>query len=163
MRLLPVAALLALALSGCAGDGPAPATNSEPDGETLPVQLPEDVVFSGSLKGVGYGGFLPVAPPSEVPACALMEQQCAVHSVVVPEGTWNVTFTLEGTNGAVTGTGMPAGTDYDLFVEDVGESTQPSGSKDVVKSQLKAGTYSAEVLAWHDVDGAYKLTVSFAL
>ena len=120
-------------------------TDSVP--EPLPP-VPDPIVFSGELEGAGYQGFVPVAPPVDpVPACALGAQQCADHVVTVPAGSWQVTFTLVGSNGMVTGTGDVQPTDYDLFVEGVGESTNSAGEDDAVAKRLDAGDYTAQVLA----------------
>lgn len=143
------------------GDG-IPDTGEDTDGDGVPEPLPpvpEPITFTGSLKGVGSPAG---SPPDPVPACPLMQAQCVDHVVTVPAGSWQVTFTLIGSNGMVTSLGVPSGTDYDLFVEGVGESTNPSGQPDAVKGRLSAGDYTAQVLAWHDVDGEYTLTVTFA-
>lgn len=159
---LPIALLLAsfLLVPGCLDDGTGGAGGEGGDslGADANATVPPPQVFSGSLKGIGS----PVSPPVATDPCPLQAQQCAQHTVTVPAGTWNVTFTLVGTDGMVTGAGVPSGTDYDLFVEGVGESIQPSGEVDAVSGRLAAGTYTAEVLAWHDVDGSYDLTVTFA-
>ncbi|MEK6975417.1 MAG: hypothetical protein AABY18_03645 [Candidatus Thermoplasmatota archaeon] len=152
----------ALVLSGCLSEddsGTGDATKN--GGNNLDnVTVPQAIVISGELKGVGACGLAgcPVAPPD----CPLESQQCVDHVVTVPAGTWNVTFTLVGTNGMVTGQGVPSGTDYDLFVSGVGDSTNASGEDDVVTARLPAGDYTARVLAWHDIDGSYTLTVTFA-
>lgn len=139
------------------GDGiPDTGTDSDGDGVPDPIPIPDPIVFSGSLKGVGD-----VTANSPVP-CPLGAQQCVDHVVSIPAGPWNVTFTLVGTDGTVTSQGLPYGTDYDLFVEGVGESTNPSGEDDVVAKRLDAGDVTAQVLAWHDIDGRYMLTVTFA-
>lgn len=116
--------------------------------------VPDDIVFRGSLKGVGQ--------VSQNAPCAFEDRQCVEHAVTVPDGEWNVTFTLIGTNGPVTSTGQPYGTDYDLFVTGVGESTNPPGEADSIQARLDGGQYTAQVVAWHDIDGSYTLTVSFA-
>lgn len=179
MRALPLALTLAFVLfSGCLaeetddppadpgattefdsnGDG-IPDTGEDTDGDGTPDPLPpipEPIVFTGSLKGMGdVSGNSPVA-------CPMQSQQCVDHEVTVPAGSWEVTFTLVGTDGAVTSQGVPYNTDYDLFVDGVGESTNPGGEDDVVSKRLSGGMYTAQVLAWHDVDGEYTLTVTFA-
>jgi hypothetical protein len=190
MRLLALLACLAFLLSGCAEDAPSADpdddgcdaaceadlgtdpqdADSDDDGaldgaDDAPARVPpQDVVFTGSLKGVGYGALLPVAPPVDpVPQCALDDRQCAFHTVTVPAGTWTVTMTLHGDDGTATSAGGAGGlgTDYDLFVEGVGDSTNAAGEDDVVKADLKAGDYTAQVLAWNDVDGGYTLTIHF--
>ena len=189
MRLLPLAmALVFMLVSGCLseertddppatgegdgaddrdsnGDG-IPDTGEDTDGDGIPEPLPpvpDPIVFTGELQGVGYQGFLPVGPPVDpVPACALGAQQCTDHVVTIPPGSWQVTFTLVGSNGMVTDAGDVQGTDYDLFVEGVGDSTNAAGEDDTVAKRLDAGDYTAQVLAWHDVDGSYTLTVTFA-
>lgn len=179
MRLLPVALTMAVLLSaGCvaeeADDPPAdepldpndrdsngdgiPDTGEDTDGDGIPEPLPprpDPVVFTGSLKGMGH---VSANAPVE---CPLQEQQCTDHVVTVPAGSWMVTFTLIGTDGMVTSQGVPYNTDYDLFVEGVGESINPSGQPDIVAKRLAGGDYTAQVLAWHDVDGEYTLTVTF--
>lgn len=167
MRLLALAALAALVLtSGCldGGDADGAATGDRDATPAGNATAPADLVFTGQLKGVGYQQ---VADPGVLGACGVQDSACAVHQVTVPAGTWNVTFTLHGAMGMVTGTvpgGLPINgqTDYDLFVEGVGESTNPSGQDDVVQATLPGGDYSAQVLAWNDVDGSYTLTVHFA-
>lgn len=125
--------------------------------------LPDPIVFEGNLKGFGYQGVAPVPPPVDpVPACTV--QQCAEHVVTVPAGNWIVTFTLAGAGGMVS-SNDPVGvvsTDYDLFVDGVGESTNASGEEDTVSARLGPGDYSAQVLGWQDLDGGYTLTVTFA-
>ena len=164
MHRLLLAAFLSMLLAGCAGGSPSDegagdGTPDTPSGATPPA----DIVFEGNLNGAGYQQVAPVDP---LPACALEDRQCATHAVTVPEGTWNVTFTLVGTGGPAT-SNIPAGapvsvkTDYDLFVDGVGESTEATGIPDVVKAKLDAGTYNAQVLAWNDVDGSYTLTIHF--
>lgn len=139
------------------GDGiPDTGVDADGDGTPDPIPIPEPIVFSGSLRGIGD-----VTANSPVP-CPLGAEQCVDHVVSIPAGPWNVTFTLVGTDGTVTSQGVPYGTDYDLFVEGVGESTNPSGEADVVTKRLDAGDVTAQVLAWHDIDGEYTLTVSFA-
>lgn len=159
---LPVTLLLAsfLMVPGCLDEGTGDAGGEGDDslGAAGDATVPQPLVFSGSLKGIGP----PASPPVATDPCPLQAQQCAQHAVTVPAGTWNVTFTLVGTDGMVTGTGVPGGTDYDLFVEGVGQSINPSGEADSVSGRLAAGTYTAEVLAWHDIDGSYDLTVTFA-
>lgn len=187
--LLALLAVLALLLSGCSGTGEepsedAPAPDLDADGvpdttddsdgdgtvdadDPTPIPVPETLVFQGELKGVGTSAVVPSDVP--IPQCAPTDTQCETHAVTVPAGNWNVTFTLVGEDGMVTGTAGqatgvvgPSGTDYDLFVEGVGDSTNPSGDQDEVNARLKAGTYNAMVVAWHDYDGAYTLTVTFA-
>lgn len=126
-------------------------------------QVPAPIVIEGELRGIGYQGVLPVSPPVDpVPECTV--QQCAEHVVDVPAGDWTVTFTLVGTSGPVTGND-PAGvvsTDYDLYVDGVGESLNAAGSPDEVSARLSAGDYTVRVLGWQDLDGSYTLTVTFA-
>jgi hypothetical protein len=151
MRAPPVLLALGLLLSGCSGDPPE-SVEAEPD-PVVAATPPEDLVFTGRLQGLGDA--------AAVNQCALGDRQCAEHTVSVPEGNWTVTFTLVGTDGPATSPGLPYGTDYDLFVDGLGESTNPSGEPDVVTGKPGAGDLVARVVAWHDVDGAYTLTVSF--
>lgn len=157
MRALAVLVLLSsLATPGCLEQGGPAATADENPADTPAANTtrPPNVIFQGSL--VGQGDVSSNAP------CALADAQCVNHVVTVPAGEWDVTFTLVGTDGTVTSQGVPYNTDYDLFVDGVGESTNPGGQADIVTGHLKAGDYTAQVVAWHDVDGTYTLTASFS-
>lgn len=148
--------LVALAFAGCLSDPETTPAEAELGSDVTPAGTPpQDIVFTGSL--VGEGDVSSNAP------CALGQRQCTVHVVTVPPGNWNVTFTLVGTDGTVTSAGTPYFTDYDLFVDGVGESTNPGGEEDVIEAgRLDPGEYEAQVVAWHDIDGSYTLTVSFS-
>jgi hypothetical protein len=155
MRFAVPLLLAAALLSGCTDSDDEPST---PDDGMMPeaMSAPVDIVFAGSL--IGLDTVTGAAMP-----CALGAMQCTTHAVTVPDGPWIVTFTLTMEDGTVTGTGVPYATDYDLFVDGVGESTNPAGEEDVVSKKLDGGTYNAQVVAWHDIDGAYTLTVTFAV
>lgn len=157
MRIAAATLVGLLALAGCLSDDAGDTANGdEPDDLSAQATPPKDIVFTGSLKGVGdVSANAPIQ-------CPLGAQQCTTHVVTVPAGSWDVTFTLVGTDGTVTSQGVPYGTDYDLFVDGVGESVNAAGEPDIVTgSDLPAGDYDAQILAWHDLDGAYTLTVSF--
>lgn len=143
-----------IGLSGCTDGGDDPTAEEDDAMDDMPMATPDDVVFTGALIGLDT-----VTGPAGM--CALGAMQCTTHAVTIPDGPWLVTFTLTMDDGTVTGTGVPSATDYDLFVDGVGESTNPAGEDDTVSGKLDAGTVDAQVSAWHDVDGSYTLTVHF--
>lgn len=155
MRSLLLISLLAVAgLAGCTDDGDDTGDDLDPESDPMPVTVPDPVVFTGSLQGLDTATGL-------VMPCAMGAQQCVTHAVPIPDGDWKVTFTLTMDDGMVTGPGIPYGTDYDLFVDGAGESTNPAGEADIVTGRFGGGSVDAQVRAWHDVDGSYTLTVTF--
>jgi hypothetical protein len=156
MRHMLIAAIAAVTvLAGCTDD-PAPPLDGEGEGDMEMVEVPAPLQFQGNA-------FYPVYDTNGlVPQCPT-GSNCMEHDVAVPAGEWLVTFTLTSHSGTVTSTGTPYGSDYDLFVEGVGESTETAGVQDVVQSVLMGGTYTALIEAWYDIDGSYTLDVTFAL
>ncbi len=131
------------------------AAGSDPADAASTPKIPEALTYTGSLKGVGDVS-------REVP-CTFQDMTCETHDVPIPDGRWRVTFTLTPIDGMATSQGFPYRSDYELIVLGQ-ESTNAPGEKEVISGVIQGPTSeTAEIQAWHDVDGSYELLVEFAL
>lgn len=163
MRTLLLMVVAMLAFSGCLDDDSNANAGTESDntGDETP-STQEPLQFSGSMLSpadpVGTGLLGQCAFPGS----------CVNHDFTVDADGTHVELVLVSTDGTVTGVtaGPLYGSDYDLFLYEgsnlLGESTNPDVEQDIVEATLDAGTYTAQVYAWNDVDGSYQLDITFS-
>lgn len=160
MRIAWVIGLSLVTLSGCASEEAPEEVLDDP-----PVQgnvtVPEPLHFAGSLKAVA-------APVTGTTTGCELEQGCASHEFTIEENL-SVEIVLKSIDGTVTGVtaGVLYGSDYDMTLRDgtgrdLGTSTNPSGQDDAISAKLAPGSYVVDILAWHDQDGSYDLTITFS-
>lgn len=149
-----------IALSGCASEEtPDDAAGAPPAAGN--VTVPDPLHWSGSLKAVAE-------PMSGTTTGCQLQQGCATHSFEVADNL-SVAILLKSNNGAVTGASAMVlyGADYDMTLRDaagreLATSTNPGDEDDLIETVLAPGKYTLDILAWHDQDGDYDLTVTFS-
>lgn len=155
-------ALSVILFAGCADEAPPEGTDDEVAAPTDNVTVPEPLRFQGTLHSVA-------TPVGETTGCGPTGAGCTSHGFTIDDNL-TVTLSLTSKDGVVTGITAQViwGTDYDLSLRDasgreLGTSTEPSGTVDVIELLLPPGSYTADVLSWNDQDGEYVLDISFAL
>lgn len=163
MRISLFFIVAALAFSGCLDDDSSadtPDNGTPTEDGNMTMQAP--LQFTGNMLSIAEPAGTGIVGVCQFPG------SCAAHEFTVDADGTMVSLTLVSTDGTATGVTAQAlyGSDYDLFVFDganqIGSSTNPGEQDDLVEVTLNAGTYTAQVHAWNDVDGSYTLDIVFS-
>lgn len=162
MRTLLIAAVVAVALAGCAGDNPNDPDPTTPPTGNVAANLPANITDSRNVVGgldpingdpTGLG-VIPAAP------CSSPVTECILYPFTVNETAGNVSMTAELT-------WTIDANDFDLYFYKDGEQVDvsgqaPPGTSEQIRATLKPGSYEIAVDPYGVAQDTYTLDITFA-